>query len=60
MCDEEIKRILLETLDFALDEVNQNCCNPKVLSLDKENGRCVIELDLHIDEEEDYVGFEGL
>lgn len=59
MTDEEIKTALLETLDSALESINQNCCNPKVISIDKQNGRCVIELNLVIIEEDGFAGFEG-
>lgn len=59
MTDDEIKRQLLELLDFALEGVNQSCCNPEVTSIDKERGRCTVELDLVIVEEDEYVGFEG-
>ena len=59
MTDEDIKEMLLELLDNALEGINQQCCNPKVVSLDKENGRCTIEMDMVIIEDEEYVGFEG-
>lgn len=59
MTDEEIKKSLIQTLEDSLDGVNQSCCNPKVLSLDKTGNRCTIELDLHIVEEDNFAGFEG-
>ena len=59
MTDEEIKEGLLKILTDCLDGGNQSCCNPVVLKLDKENGRCTIEMDLVIVEEDKYAGFEG-
>ncbi len=59
MTDEEIKNQLIENLVECLDGGNQGCCNPVVLSIDKENGRCIIEMDLVVVEEDKFAGFEG-
>lgn len=59
MTDEQIKESLVDLLEEGLRSINQGCCDPVVLSIDKENGRCVIELNLVIIEEDEFAGFEG-
>jgi len=59
MTDEEIKKALVDLLKDGLEGINQSCCNPKVISIDRANNRCTIELNLVIIEEDNFAGFEG-
>lgn len=59
MTDEQIEKSVLEILEQCLESCNQDGSRPKVIAIDRDNGRVTIELNLVIVEEDEYAGFQG-